>query len=204
MPTKRVGKRSTKLRKQKIKFSVKGKVGLLFLFVVSIGFLVYFFAAHAFPKNENSLISSETESYAAGKAINTAIAATVEAENMSYLNAPDGIQTFTDAEASGGSGKLLSISNTIVSTINTEASTSKLVVRAKGDNCQGWPNIVVKVGGAVVMDKKIASGKWNDFSANIALQPGSHGIELSYTNDYETVSGKGCNRNVMVDRISLQ
>lgn len=204
MATKRVVKRSSKLRKQKTKFRVKGKVGLLFLFVVSIGFLVYFFASHAFPKNEDALLTSDTSSYAAGKAVNTALPFSVEAEDMSYLSTPEGIQLIDDVDASGGSAKKLLINTTIVTTITTEASTSKVVIRAKGDNCRGWPNAFVTVGGAKVMDKNIPSNAWKDFSANIALQPGSHSIAITYSNDFEANSGQACNRNLMIDKVSLQ
>ncbi|MBA3724743.1 MAG: hypothetical protein H0W89_07745 [Candidatus Levybacteria bacterium] len=204
MIAKKIVKRVTKQKKQTAKFSVKGKVGLLFLLIVSVGFLAYFFAAHAFPKSEDALLSSETETYAAGKPVINAVFFSVEAEDMSYLSVPEGIQLINDTEASGGLAKMLLINTTIVTTVRTEASTSKIVLRAKGNNCHGWPNAVVTVGGAKVMDKNITSSLWKDFSANIALQPGSHSIAITYNNDFESNAGQTCNRNLMIDKVSLQ
>lgn len=54
------------------------------------------------------------------------------------------------------------------------------------------------------MDKKVTSSKWNDFAANLALQPGLHSVEVSYTNDFESTAGQACNRNVAVDKVTLQ
>lgn len=179
----------------------KGKIGLLFVFGVTVGFFAYFVLSHVLPKDESSSFQPEAETYASGKPTTLTNPVILEAESMSYLSAPEGIQVFDDALASGGSGKMLTISTNILSSVTFDNSVSKITVRAKGTNCSGWPNVNLALNGVTVMSKKITSERWSDFSTRVNILPGSYNIQLTYANDYQA---RGCNRDVMVDKITFE
>lgn len=184
----------------------KGKIGLLSIIVIFIASLAYILFSNIVLKNNSSnIFRNEPELLAAGKPIPAiAFPIILEAEHMSYQASPDGIQNISDTTASGASGKMLSINSTIVSSVTTETTISKIILTAKGMSCHGWPNAIVRIGETEVFNKKITSSSWNDFSTNFTLQPGSYNLSISYTNDYSSSSGSGCNRDLVIDKITLQ
>jgi hypothetical protein len=183
------------------KIKDNGKVGLLFIFGVTVGFFAYFVISHSLPKDQSSSFQPEPESFAAGKNTTLSNAITVEAENMSYLSVPDGIQDVSDVDASGGRGKIMALNNNIVTSVNISSPASKLTLRAKGINCQGWPNATVSLNGVNVLDKKISASQWHDFSERVSLQPGTYNVTIMFANDY---SNQRCDRNLTIDKLVFQ
>jgi hypothetical protein len=119
---------------------------------------------------------------------------TVEAESMSLPDA--GVHVFSDATASGGKAINYTSNDTATTTVTTGAATA-LVLRARGDQCQGAPEAVVSIDGKTVFTVLVPATSWTQYSTSIALASGTHTIVLSYDNDLYL---KGvCDRNLRVD-----
>jgi hypothetical protein len=76
-----------------------------------------------------------------------------------------------------------------------------LSVRARGDQCQGAPKLVMKVDGAEVLSVDVSKQSWTDYRGLMALNPGRHRFEISFPNDLWIPPD--CDRNLYVDRISF-
>jgi hypothetical protein len=78
---------------------------------------------------------------------------------------------------------------------------SGIVVRAKGDDCQGPPTMEVDVDGRQVLKTDVKSKRWADYPATVPLSLGMHTFTVSFLNDrYEPPS---CDRNLYLDKITL-
>lgn len=123
-----------------------------------------------------------------------------EAESMTVVNG--NVQSFSDAAASGGRAHRFWTAGTTSKTVTTTTTAAAIVVRARGEQCNGSPQMVVKIDGNQVMSSTVtATSTWTDYSANVAVPAGTHTIEISFTND-AYVSGS-CDRNLLVDRVAL-
>ena len=81
----------------------------------------------------------------------------------------------------------------------TEAS-ARLVVRARGEQCNGAPQMAVDVDGRRVLLSTVSATSYADYSANVSVGSGSHTVRVAFLNDYRS----GCDRNLIVDTVSLQ
>ena len=174
----------------------------LTFFVTAIGVLLYIVITQYITRT--TPITGDTESYAAGKNTTSSDPLLIEAEDMSYLSSPDGIQIIDDPTASSGKAKLLSINNAILTSVTTSSTVNTILVSAKGKSCHGGPNMIVNIGGMNVFDKKVSSSSWNDYSARVNVSPGTHTLTITFTNDFSSNSGPGCNRDLLIDKISFQ
>jgi hypothetical protein len=124
-----------------------------------------------------------------------------EAESMSilsgYVNSSGNI--FSDSTASAGRGMSILSNGEISQTVS--GAFSKLVVRAKGDQCDGAPTMVVKVDGATVMTKSVNNAAWVDYSLDAVYGAGTHTVKISFTNDHNPGY---CDRNLRVDMVTVQ
>lgn len=120
----------------------------------------------------------------------------LEAESMALPSSNGTI--FGEASASGGKALLIWSNGSASQRIETVGA-RRVVVRARGDLCDGGPRLVVKVDGTEVLSQTVASANWSDYSADVALPDGAHFIEVAFTNDY----GMWCDRNLRVDRLSF-
>lgn len=122
----------------------------------------------------------------------------VEAERMA-LPATNGT-TFADTAASGGAGLLIWNNGGATTTLAAPAG-RRLVVRARGNSCLTAPRMTVAVDGQVTLDTPVRATAWADYPVPGTWPGGSHGVRVSFTNDYR---GSGCDRNLRLDVVTLQ
>jgi endoglucanase len=127
-----------------------------------------------------------------------ATTATIAASSMS-LPASSGT-TFADSSATGGTA-LLIWSNATASASVTTAAAQAIVVRARGDQCQGAPHMIVSVDGRTVLSQAVPATAWTNYAADAAIPAGTHTVSVSFDNDYLDSS---CDRNLRVDSVALR
>jgi len=122
-----------------------------------------------------------------------------EAETMT-IPAGSSTHVYGDGDASGGQAVSYWSNDTITKTVTTSAGAS-VIVRARGDQCNGAPNMVVQVDGKTALSAAVSATAWTSYTGPISLSAGSHTFTVSYTNDL-SVAGT-CDRNLRVDRVSI-
>jgi endo-1,3-1,4-beta-glycanase ExoK len=135
----------------------------------------------------------------------TAPLATVQAEIMTL---PAGSSVVNDSTADDAKALLFKT--------NGEASTqfslpsvaaSSLVVRARGTQCNGAPQMVVKVDGVQVSSSAISSSSWTDYPINTSASIGTHALIIGFSNDYSQYAGNSgnlkCSRDLYIDKMTL-
>ena len=75
-----------------------------------------------------------------------------------------------------------------------------VVIRARGDQCEGAPQAIVTVDGARVLAAKVSSTEWRTYSAAVKVAAGPHQVAISYPSNF---SNDSCDRNLFVDRVSF-
>jgi hypothetical protein len=84
----------------------------------------------------------------------------------------------------------------------TRGSIASITVRARGDNCDGAPRMVVKIDGNTVISRSVtATEQWDRFSARAYFPSGEHRVTTAFVND--GITGE-CERNLRVDKITLK
>ena len=132
-----------------------------------------------------------------GWAFGAATAAGLEAETMSLASGSGG--RFADGAASGGSALLIH-SNATASKGVTAPNAGRIVVRARGDQCDGAPRMVVRVGATRVLSRLVTAETWTDHAVSIAPASGAQTVRISFINDRRT---SYCDRNLRVDKVSF-
>jgi hypothetical protein len=122
---------------------------------------------------------------------------TTEAEATSRTGTTS---VFADTNASGGQGVVMWTNGTLSATVATGAAT-QIVVRAKGDQCNGAPSMQVLVDGIQRGTAAVAATSWTDYAAPLTLAAGSHTLTVAFRND--SYSAGVCDRNLRVDKISI-
>lgn len=122
----------------------------------------------------------------------------LEAEALAVTPAPNG-SIYTDSTASGGKALGLWANATAYATVTQPAST-KVVVRAKAQKCQGQPTMVVTVDGVTIGSTTISATSWTDYATTANIGAGSHVVGIAYTNDYRSLF---CDRNLLVDKVTI-
>jgi endoglucanase len=74
------------------------------------------------------------------------------------------------------------------------------VVRVRGDQCQGAPELALAIDGRTVLRQAVSATTWTTAGADAALGNGPHAFAVSFTND---ASAAGCDRNLRVDSITI-
>ena len=120
----------------------------------------------------------------------------IEAEKMAT---DEGAADVEDGSAGAGGAVRFARESTASITVTTIAARG-VVIRAKGDQCEGAPQAVLTVDGARVLAATVSSTTWQTYSGPASLSAGRHRIELSYPNN---LSSDTCDRNLFVDRISF-
>lgn len=128
----------------------------------------------------------------------TANSTVLEAEALAVTPAANG-SSYADSAASGGKALGLWGNATASATVTLPAST-KVVVRAKAQKCQGQPTMVVTVDGVTIGSTTVSTTTLTDYSATANIGAGSHVIGIAYTNDYRSLF---CDRNLLVDRVTI-
>ena len=123
----------------------------------------------------------------------------IEAESMAL---PVGLgQPFGDALASGRAGLLIWSNGTAEGSLTAAAAAGTLVVRARGDQCNGAPMMAVTVDGTAVGTVPVVSKTWTDYPFVGSWAIGAHRVQLGFSND---ATGPGCDRNLRLDRVQFR
>ena len=123
----------------------------------------------------------------------------IEAESMAL---PVGLgQPFGDAAASGRAGLLIWSNGTAEGSLTAAAAAGTLVVRARGDQCNGAPMMAVTVDGTSVGTVPVISKTWTDYPFVGSWAIGAHRVQLGFSND---ATGPGCDRNLRLDRVQFR
>jgi len=101
--------------------------------------------------------------------------------------------------ASGGAWLTFREPVTATITVDTPSGLSQLVLRARGEACEGDPTMQVAVDGTPVAETVVSSAGWRDYAAPVTAGAGSHQLAVTYANDLRS----GCDRNLRVDFIAL-
>jgi hypothetical protein len=146
----------------------------------------------------NQLSGASTQVSATPAASTGETTTKIEAESMTL---PDSdVHVFSDATASGGKALNFTSNDTATKTVAMGAI-SKIVLSARGDQCQGAPEAVIKVDGAKVFSTLVPATTWTQYSANVNIAAGTHTIVLEYDNDLYVPNT--CDRNLRADYIAL-
>jgi len=120
---------------------------------------------------------------------------TLEAEQFSLSSGAG--QAYSDPSASGGKA-LLMWSNGIATRSFVTATSGRLAIRARGDQCGGAPRMVVRVDGSQVLSVLVSSKTFVTYQSNAQISPGTHKLTVSYGNDYRS---RACDRNLRLDMV---
>jgi endoglucanase len=121
----------------------------------------------------------------------------VEAETMalpSWAGMP-----VAEPSASAGRELLVWSNATATATVTTTAA-RRLVVRVRGDQCQGAPQMTVSVDGRALLTQPISSTTWTTAGVDVPLANGTHTVAVSLDND---ANGPGCDRNLRLDTLTI-
>lgn len=123
---------------------------------------------------------------------------TIEAESMALEDS--GVHVFTDPLASGGKALNFTTNDAATTTVSTVAATT-LILRARGDQCQGAPEAIVTIDGVKRLTVLVPATAWTDYSTAVSLAAGTHKVQVTYDNDLYAAGT--CDRNLRVDRLVL-
>jgi len=110
-----------------------------------------------------------------------------------------GVATITDSAASGGAALRFG-KNGLASVTHATSGAGTVVVRARGDQCQGAPSIALEIDGQRIPLPAVSATTWADYPARIDGADGPHRVEVAYVNNFV---GGGCDRNLYVDRVTF-
>jgi PA14 domain/Ca-dependent carbohydrate-binding module xylan-binding/Glycosyl hydrolase family 26 len=125
-----------------------------------------------------------------------ALDTTHQAETMIL---PGGAIVRSDTSASGGKAVELGVNGAVTKSFS--GSVSSVVVRAKGDQCSGAPQMRVSIDGSVIGTSSISNAAWSTFTySSVDIPSGSHTLKIAYINNYRTT---WCDRDLHVDYFVL-
>src|SRR4051794_5649213 len=105
----------------------------------------------------------------------------------------------SDTAASGGKALKIWGNDTATRRLDLAAG-SDLVIRGRGDQCQGAPNLVVKLDGKQVLSTPVSSTGFADVRATVKVTAGTHSVAVAMSNNL--VAG-GCDRNLYIDKVTV-
>lgn len=134
---------------------------------------------------------------------------TLEAESMSLPDGTTGASVVGDTTASGGkvlyfSGNVLAVGS---ADLTGKPASNKLVIKAKGANCKGEPQLRVKINNAQAKTFVVASS-WSTYTYEPTIAANSNPqISVEFINPYEEYKGKSanlkCSRDLHIDTITF-
>ncbi len=122
------------------------------------------------------------------------VTSVIEAETLT-----GGGSTSNDTNASGAKALAFWGNGTASKQVTTQA-VSSVTIRARGDQCNGAPHLVLKVDGTQRLSTNVAATAWTDYTATFTLAAGAHTFAVTFDNDSATSS---CDRNLRVDKVSV-
>src|SRR4051794_33293340 len=124
-------------------------------------------------------------------------ASATEAESLALT--PGAGQVFADTAAAGGKALVIWSNGTAGGTVSSSGAQT-ILVRARGDQCNGAPRMLVTVDGKSVMSQDVSSSAWTMYGADAVVADGPHTVTVAFTNDYAVA---GCDRNLRVDSVTF-
>jgi hypothetical protein len=112
-----------------------------------------------------------------------------------------GATVFTDANAEGTKATNLYANASISKSVSLPSAADTVVMRVRGDQCNGAPAFSISIDGAVVKTGTIAATTYTTTSVATSLGAGTHTVKVSFTNDY--LQSGVCDRNLRVDTVSF-
>lgn len=124
---------------------------------------------------------------------------TVQGESMTLAPGTTGGDT-ADATANP-SGRTLALRNNGAATksVAVPQSTTHLLVRVRGDDCLGAPNVSVKVNGTERYSGPVSTAAYRAVGFRLSVAAGTHTVSVNMTNDHSVVGV--CDRSVYVDEV---
>lgn len=125
--------------------------------------------------------------------------ANIEGENMTRSTSRIKLETDTTASAD----KAISFhtpSGTASTTSSSLSGTNNVIFRAKGKQCKGSPNYVVKLDGVQISTGAVSATSWTDISIATTIGAGQHTVTLSQSNYYYNSS---CARVLWADKLTF-
>ena len=104
-----------------------------------------------------------------------------------------------DVNVSGGA--FIRLNGNAAGTFTTAMAVTKVIVRAKANECDGWPNLRLTVGG-VVQDRTVGTETWVDYEFAVA---GTGQVKVEFTNKHKSyfLWNLLCTRTVELDYVSV-
>lgn len=131
----------------------------------------------------------------------TGVVATLRGYNMVYqVGTTAKSSKVADATASDGYSLLMKWAGTASQTI-TIPEVSRIDIRAKGDICNGGPDMALKIDGQQVAKWNVSATSWQNYSYTSKVPAGAHNIQVEFLKDYY-IANK-CDRNLRLDTIQF-
>jgi hypothetical protein len=134
-----------------------------------------------------------------GQAATGTLVSAIEAETMTTSSTK--VAIVSDAAASGGKALLYWVAGSATKSVTLGSAANTIAIVARGDQCSGAPEAVVKVDGVQVMFKAVAATTWTEYTATGSFGAGAHTVEVSFSNDFYQ-SGV-CDRNLRLDKVAF-
>jgi hypothetical protein len=125
---------------------------------------------------------------------------TIQAEG-SYLSPSTAARTIADSAASAGSTLLVHSNGAATRTITTSQPSTRIVVRARGQQCYGAPRMTVSLDGSQRLATSVPSTSYGSFTVDVRLPAGRHALRVAFTNDY--YPNTSCDRNLFLDKFDV-
>jgi len=120
---------------------------------------------------------------------------------LDALSLPGSTGSVTDLQATDRRAIKFWSNASVYGPMELVAPVRGLAVTARGDQCQGAPQLVVRVDGRPVLSVDVTSRVWTDYRAMVPLERGRHQFEVSFPNDLWLPPD--CDRNLYVDRVAF-
>ncbi|TAK89556.1 hypothetical protein EPO04_00370 [Patescibacteria group bacterium] len=121
----------------------------------------------------------------------------VEAEIMS-----SNLSQVVDGSVKDGKARAFYQNATASTGVILPNAVNQIKLVAKGDQCQGAPNVKVTVDGKSVVSRAVTGRNWGEYVSTVNIPAGSHKVGIEFTNDVY-IAATRCDRNLYVDRLVL-
>lgn len=142
-----------------------------------------------------------------GYALYQAFAATTKTANIEAesFRVNSHVHRVASASASAGSAMLFRSNTSLSKSITLPEDTVRVIVRAKGTQCDGAPRAVIKIDGTIIAEHSVKSKLWANYTSDQTIGAGSHSLTISFTNNFNKYKGKvrTCTRDLFVDKITF-
>lgn len=91
--------------------------------------------------------------------------------------------------------------NGYISFLHTfDGGSQEMVVRAAGQNGNGWPNMQITVGGQFVYNTNVVGEDWDDYAFSFNAPVGEAEVRVAFTNDHYQPPA---DRNLFIDNVTV-